>query len=81
MNALTITVPVLYGDADGNGVVNSIDAMVVLQYDVELIGEDEIDLIAGDVDGDGVVNSIDAMLILQYDVELITEFPVEIAAV
>jgi len=55
--------------------------MVVLQYDVELIGEDEIDLIAGDVDGDGVVNSIDAMLILQYDVELITEFPVEIAAV
>jgi len=80
MNALTITVPVLYGDADGNGVVNSIDAMVVLQYDVELIGEDEIDLIAGDVDGDGVVNSIDAMLILQYDVELITEFPVETIA-
>jgi len=77
MSSLIVIDSVLYGDADGNGVVNSIDAMVVLQYDVELIGEEEIDLLAADVDGNGVVNSIDAMLILQYDVELITVFPVE----
>ncbi|MBE7056251.1 MAG: hypothetical protein E7388_02265 [Ruminococcaceae bacterium] len=67
----------LYGDADGNGVVNAIDAMVVLQYDVGLITGDQVDLLAADVDGNGLINAIDAMLILQYDVGLITIFPVE----
>jgi len=71
------TKPILYGDADGSGTVDAIDAMVVLQRDVELIGDNQIELNAADVDGDGTVNAIDAMLILQYDVELIESFPVE----
>ncbi|MBE7057300.1 MAG: hypothetical protein E7388_07685 [Ruminococcaceae bacterium] len=70
-------VNVIYGDADSNGKVDAIDAMVVLQYDVEIIEASEINLTAADVDGDGTVNAIDAMLILQYDVEIINKFPVE----
>jgi len=67
----------VYGDADSSGKVDAIDAMVVLQYDVEIIEDTEIDLSVADVDGDGSVNAIDAMLILQYDVEIINKFPVE----
>jgi len=67
----------IYGDVDMNGEVNAIDAMLVLQYDVELINGENFDFMAADVDGDGEVNAIDAMLILQYDVELIESFPVE----
>jgi len=70
-------VNVIYGDADSNGKVDAIDAMVVLQYDVEIIEASEINLTAADADGDGTVNAIDAMLILQYDVEIINKFPVE----
>ena len=67
----------LIGDANNDGAVNSIDAMYILQYDVELIGADEINLTLADVNGDGKVNSIDAMYILRYDAELIEKFPVE----
>jgi len=57
--------------------VNAIDAMVVLQYDVEMIKDSDIDKESADVDGDGKINAIDAMLILQRDVEIIDRFPAE----
>ena len=68
---------VIVADADGNGVVDSRDAALVLQYDAELITSDKIDLKAADVNGDNQVNSIDAMYILQYDAELIAKFPIQ----
>jgi len=67
----------ILGDVDGNGVVNSTDAMFVLQYDAWVIGEDDLILVLGDVDGDGDVDSTDAMYILQYDAWMIEKFPVE----
>ena len=79
LNALTIidNRTGLLGDADSDGDVDSTDAMLVLQYDALLIGEDQLDLSVCDVDGDGDVDSTDAMLILQYDALLIEVFPVE----
>ncbi len=67
----------VYGDADGDGDVDSTDAMLVLQYDALLVEDNEINLELCDVDGDGDVDSTDAMLILQYDALLIDAFPVE----
>ena len=77
LEALNVTKAALLGDANEDGEVNSIDAMYILQYDVELIGEDEINLELADVNGDGKVNSIDAMYVLRYDAELIEKFPAE----
>lgn len=77
LNALTLHYQGLWGDADGNGVVNTIDAMLVLKYYTKTIGADELDLSVSDVDGNGVVNTIDAMLILKYYTKTITKFPVE----
>ena len=78
LNALTIIDNRgLLGDADSDGDVDNVDAMLVLQYDSALIGESDLDLSVCDVNGDGLVDNVDAMLILQYDALLIEVFPVE----
>ena len=77
LEALNVTKAALLGDANEDGEVNSIDAMYILQYDVELIDASEINLVLADVNGDGKVNSIDAMYVLRYDAELIEKFPAE----
>lgn len=56
------------GDANGDGKVNNIDAMMALQYSVGTNSQLEIFLEACDINGDGKVNNIDAMLILQLSV-------------
>lgn len=60
----TLTKP---GDVNGDGVVNSLDAALVLRYDAGVISLAESQLAAGDYDDNGVVNSIDAAFILKYD--------------
>ncbi len=57
----------LLGDVDGNGIVNSVDASLVLQH---FLGKSTVPLTAAqlavaDVDGNGIVNSVDAANILQ----------------
>ncbi|MBR2152219.1 MAG: hypothetical protein IJ944_02895, partial [Clostridia bacterium] len=65
----------LLGDANSDGFVNAMDAMIISQY---YVGYDvAIDLSVSDVNGDGFVNSMDAMLISQFYVGLIEKFPVE----
>lgn len=76
--SLTITVEAadgLLGDANNDGIVNSIDSAMILQYDVNMIAADMIFLAVCDVNGDGSVNSIDAAMILQFDVGIIEQFP------
>ena len=63
------------GDVNADGWVDVEDAMMILQYEVGLLGEMELSLPAGDVSGDGWVDVEDAMLILQFEVGLVTEFP------
>lgn len=54
------------GDADDDGIVTMMDAIVILQYDVGW--QVAINLSNADVDADGMVTMMDAILILQYDV-------------
>jgi len=77
MNALNVTKAGLLGDANGDGEVNSIDALYVKKYDAEMMDETGLDLSVSDVNGDGAVNSVDALLIQRFDAELIDAFPVE----
>lgn len=54
------------GDTNGDGKVNSTDALAVLQYSVNIIKN--IDTTTADVNGDGKINSTDALAILQISV-------------
>ena len=59
-----VDVAVIYGDANGDGEVNTQDASRILQY---CAGWDvAIDAAAADANGDGDVNTQDASRILQY---------------
>lgn len=65
----------LYGDVDGNGVINVTDASCVMGYIAHietLTGEQKL---AADVNGDGQVTEEDSQVIQQLCVELIKEFP------
>ncbi|MBN2440934.1 MAG: DUF3160 domain-containing protein, partial [Spirochaetales bacterium] len=67
---------VLYGDANSNGTVDIIDALLLAQYDVGLPNI-VINAEASDVSGDGTVDIVDALLIARYYVGIISIFPVE----
>jgi hypothetical protein len=55
---------ILYGDVNGDGLIEPIDATLILQYCANW--SVTINLAAADVNGDGFVEPIDATLILQY---------------
>ena len=68
---------VSYGDVDGNGKVNAIDATLVRRYAYKQIELAEAQLAAAEVSGDDKVNAIDATLILRYAYRQIDSFPAE----
>lgn len=81
MNALTITVEEsgLIGDVNGDGVVNNIDATLVLRYSVGALSEEQLAKLyieVGNVNGDEKVNNIDATIILRYSVGAVEALPV-----
>ncbi len=62
--ASSITPPIPEGDANCDGLTNSIDAAVILQADAGLI--DAVPCAGGvDLNFDGVINSLDAAIVLQ----------------
>lgn len=63
----------LKGDVNGDGVINSLDAVQILKYDVFLTSFDPLQAQLADVNGDGIVSSLDAALVLRYDVGLFPE--------
>ena len=67
----------LHGDVNGDGTVNAMDARAVMQYSVQMITADDLNLDAADVNGDGKVNAMDARLIMQRTIGIIESFPVE----
>ncbi len=58
------------GDANGDGRINSEDALEILKYDVKLKLDKFIEA-AADANKDGKVNSEDALEVLKYDVKLV----------
>ena len=62
------------GDTNEDGSINVLDAMMVAQYIVGDVGEDDIVLDAADVNGDNEINVLDAMMIAQYIVGDIESF-------
>ena len=69
-----LLLPKLKGDANCDGIVNSIDAAFVLQFTAGLLGSLPCQD-AADVNGDGEVTSIDAALILQFTAGLLDSLP------
>ena len=76
---LTITAgeTVKYGDVNGDGVVNNIDAAMAYACHNGKLTLNEKQLAAADVNGDGVVNNIDAAMIYAYHNGKLTSFPAE----
>ena len=64
------------GDVNGDGLVNSTDALIVLSADVGVGSSQFCPMNCGDVNGDGAVNSTDALISLSYDVGMTVPFPV-----
>jgi hypothetical protein len=63
----------LWGDANHDGVVDSMDATLILRYYAGL--EDNLCMKRTDVNQDGEINSMDATLILRYYAGLIEQLP------
>lgn len=75
----TLTIAdVVSGDVNGDGIVDSYDATLIMKYDVGMISTEGLILPACDVNGDGIVDSYDATLIQKYDVGMIEKFPVQV---
>ena len=72
---VVVEVPsVLIGDVNGDGKVNTADAVQVLKYAAGMIQLDDRQNTLGDCNHDGKVNTADAVLILKYAAGMITEF-------
>ena len=65
--------PSVLGDVDGDGSVNSNDALMVLRYALGLIPTLP-DMAAADVNGDGQIDANDALLIVRMALGLIDSF-------
>ncbi len=74
-----VVVDVVYGDVNGDGTIDSLDAAQVLKYDALLVELNSDALVAADVNGDEFVDSLDAAQVLKYDALLIDSFTVEAA--
>ncbi len=69
----------LLGDVNGDGLINSTDAALILAFAVgnpiPPVAQARIDAGIGNVDGNNRTNSRDALIILSYDVGLPVDFP------
>jgi hypothetical protein len=68
-------VPSLLGDVNGDGAVNSTDALIDLSCDVGIDTSQFCPMNCGDVNGNGLVNSTDALIIVSHDVGLAVPYP------
>ena len=68
---------ILWGDANGDGVVDLEDVLLLMRYVIDVDTVEEENLALCDVDGDGEVNLADALLIMRKVMGTIEAFPVE----
>ncbi|MBR2152329.1 MAG: InlB B-repeat-containing protein [Clostridia bacterium] len=70
---------ILYGDIDGDKIVDASDALLVLQFTVDKISNfSDVQKESADVDDDGEISISDALYILHKSVDKIDKFPVEL---
>ena len=67
----------IYGDANGDYLINAADALIILKVAVGKAQLSKALFDANDVNADGKVDAKDALYVLQYAVEKIYWFPVE----
>ncbi|MGH7602281.1 MAG: dockerin type I repeat-containing protein, partial [bacterium] len=76
----TIRASGLLGDVNGDGLVNSTDANIVLAFNIGFALEppdlERIFAEVGDVNRDKITNSTDALLILSFDHGIATPYPI-----
>lgn len=65
------------GDVNGDGNINSGDALSILQYATGTTELDSDSLVFADVNADKKVNSTDALMVLQYSTGIIKAFPAD----
>jgi hypothetical protein len=68
--------PAALGDVNGDGEVNSTDALIDLSCDAGIDTSQLCPMSCGDVNGDGLINSTDALITLSHDVGVTVPFPV-----
>lgn len=64
----------IIGDANSDGVTDSLDASQILMHNARIIVLEGVGLNAADVNADGMVDSLDAAFVLKFDAELIDGF-------
>ena len=67
--------PILKGDVNGDGVIDSADLQLIAQHIVNTTTLSGDDFLAADVNASGTVDSADLQLVAQYLVGTIVEFP------
>jgi hypothetical protein len=68
--------PAVLGGVNGDGLVDSTDALIILSADVGMDTSPFCPMNCGDVNADGYVDSTDALIVLSYDVGMSVPFPV-----
>ncbi len=66
----------LLGDASKDGIVDILDASILLKYAVKLANLDASAIVLGNVNSDLGVDITDASLVLKYSVKLPTDYPI-----
>lgn len=74
---VTVDTAFIYGDANGNGKVDSDDVSLTAQASLSLLEFTSTQLKACDVNGNGKIDSDDVSYIAQKSLGLISSFPVE----
>jgi hypothetical protein len=70
------TAPYPVGDVNCDGAVNSVDALLVLQWSASLLAPEGLSCeLNADANLDGNVNAVDSTIILQYIADLIHSLP------
>jgi uncharacterized repeat protein (TIGR02543 family) len=64
------------GSVDGDGVVNSTDALIILSANAGMNALQFCPMNCGDVNADGFVDSTDALIVLSFNVGMTVPFPV-----
>jgi hypothetical protein len=67
---------IVYGDLNGDGRINSVDAALLSRYVLEIIDSFPAPLESADLNGDSRINSVDAAILSRYVLEIISSFPV-----